>query len=114
MNTLAKELEDLEARRSAGSISDADAALAKQALLQRAPSTGGTDRAGSADASRRGPVGWIMAIVFANFLLTLLVLGGMAAFAYFVLPLTLALPILIIMVLILPVLWLIEWFGDLF
>lgn len=113
MNTLAKELEDLEARRVAGTISQEDADLAKRALLQRGQTVAGEGATGS-DAPRRGLIGWILAGVLANFLLSLAVLGGLAAIAYWLLPPTLAVPAMICLVLILPVLWLLEWLGDLF
>ena len=114
MNTLAKELEDLEARRAAGTISEEDAALAKQALLERGPSQSGAGQGGAGEAPGRGLIGWIMAGVMANLLISIVALGGLAAIAYWLLPATLALPILIGVILILPVLWLIQWFGDMF
>lgn len=115
MKTLAHELEDLAARRAAGTISDEDAALARQALLGRMSGTSDSAPRGRRGTSpRRGPVGWLMAAVLANLLLTLVILCGLAAMAYVLLPLALALPLLILMIFILPLLWLIEWIGDLF
>ena len=111
MNTLAKELEDLETRRASGSISDADAALAKQALLSRASAAPDAPRQSKPN---RGLFGWIIAGVFANLMVSLLVLSGVSAIAFWLLPMAMALPILICAVFILPLLWLLEWIGDLF
>ena len=114
MTTLAQELEELEARRAAGTITEEDAALAREALLDRLSGAGDSPAASRADAQSRGPVNWILAGVVANLLLTLVALAALAAIAYWLLPLALALPLLVVLVFILPVLWLVDWIGDLF
>lgn len=114
MNTLGKELEDLEARRTKGTISDEDAALAKKALLQRHGGAPFSEQPVRNNAQPRGLSGWILAGVLSNLMLSLVVIGGLAAIAYLLLPTALALPLLICLVFILPILWLFEWLGDLF
>jgi hypothetical protein len=110
--TLARELEDIETRRAAGTLTEADAALAKDALLRGAART-------DAPAARDTPPGRsrdsvLIAGLFSNLMLTLVILGGLAAAAYVFIPLTLAMPIMIVLALCLPVIWLWNWVTDLF
>lgn len=106
--TLARELEDIEARRAAGTLTEADAALAKDALLR------GAARDGADPAPRRGRDPVLLAGLFSNLMLTLVILGGLAAAVFMFVPLTLAMPIMIVLALCLPVIWFWDWFTDLF
>ncbi|ABV92126.1 hypothetical protein Dshi_0377 [Dinoroseobacter shibae DFL 12 = DSM 16493] len=101
--TLARELEDIEARRAAGTLTEADAALAKDALLR-----------GADPAPRRGRNPVLLAGLFSNLMLTLVILCGLAAAVFMFVPLTLAMPIMIVLALCLPVIWFWDWFTDLF
>lgn len=104
--TLADELATLEARRREGLISDADAERAKDALLARAT--------GPAEARPNSAVGWMVAGLFSNLFATLLVLVVVGLGIFWMLPMVYAVPALIILVLLLPLLKVMEWFGDLF
>lgn len=106
--TLAHELEDLEARRKAGTLSDADAAVAKHALLSGAAGRGApSERDGAAR-------GLLIAGLFSNALWALVVLGMIAGAAYLFVPLVMAVPVMILCALALPVIWLWDWIGDFF
>ncbi|WP_424976447.1 hypothetical protein [Dinoroseobacter sp. S124A] len=105
--TLARELEDLEARRAAGTLSDADVEMAKDALLRAAAET-------RLATPARGERSLLIAGLASNLLLTLVILALIAAGAYLLAPLTVAVPVMILCALALPVLWLWEWVTDLF
>lgn len=111
--TLARELEDVENRRAAGTLSEADAALAKDALLRGAARNA---ERGEPAAARRGTMrdSVLLAGLFSNLLLTLVILAGIAAAVYMLVPLTLALPIIIVLAMCLPVIWLWDWITGLF
>lgn len=110
--TLARELEDLETRRKAGTLSEADAALAKHALLSGASAPANGPVASNTEP-RRGPSG-LTALLLSNLMFTLVILAALAAMVYVFVPMTLALPIMIVLALCLPFIWLWEWFTDLF
>jgi len=113
MTTLAKELEDLEARRAAGTLSDEDVALAKDALLRRA-----SRDSHSAPAPSHGPDrahrNMLFAGMFSNLMLTVVILAMIAAAAYLFVPMVMAVPIMILCMIALPFIWLWEWVCDLF
>lgn len=113
MTTLAKELEDLEARRAAGTLSDEDVALAKEALLRRASRESIQAPAAPHDAPRTLR-GLLFAGMFSNLMLTLVILAMIAAAAYLFVPLVVAVPLMILCVIALPFIWLWEWVCDLF
>jgi hypothetical protein len=52
--------------------------------------------------------------MFPNLLLTIVILAMLGAMVYIFVPLTLAMPIMIVMALCLPFILLWEWFTDLF
>ncbi|WP_425093920.1 hypothetical protein [Tropicimonas sp. S265A] len=113
--TLARELEDLEARRKAGTLSDEDASRAKEALLRGASGTAARDTLGDRDTAHRGTLRHVIfAGAMSNLLMTIVVLATLAAMVYVFIPLTLAMPIMIVLALCLPFIWLWDWFTDLF
>ena len=105
--TLAQELEDLEARRAAGTLSDADVEMAKDALLRAASETRVTEPA-------RGERSALVIGLASNLMLTVIVLALIAAGAYVLAPLTIAAPVMILCALALPFIWLWDWITDLF
>lgn len=105
--TLAQELEDLEARRAAGTLSDADVEMAKDALLRAAAETRLTEPA-------RGERSVLMVALASHLMLTVIVLALIAAGAYVLAPLAIAAPVMILCALALPFIWLWEWVTDLF
>lgn len=113
--TLAHELEDLEARRRAGTISAEDAARAKETFL----GAGGTINPASAghrpSQSRLdgGMRTWLLAGLLSNSILLLAVIALLALAVYWLLPLAMAGPLLICLIFVLPVFWLMQWFGGL-
>ncbi|MDJ0992996.1 MAG: hypothetical protein QNI90_05440 [Dinoroseobacter sp.] len=113
MTTLAQELEDLEARRAAGTLSDEDVTLAKDALLR------GASRENRQAPTARPPAerslrGLLFAGVFSNLMFTIVILAMIAAAAYLFVPMVLAIPVMILCVIALPFIWLWEWVCDLF
>lgn len=105
--TLARELEDLEARRAAGTLSEADVAMAKDALLRNAADS---------RLSAREPANKSLLIfgLASNLMLTLVILALIAGAAYVFAPLAISAPVMILCILALPFIWLWDWITDLF
>lgn len=113
--TLAHELEDLETRRLAGAISDEDAARAKDALMgARNTINPATAEDGHTGPQRDAAMGkWLLAGLLSNSLLLLAVIALLGFAIYWLLPLAMAGPLLICLIFVMPVFWLMQWFGGL-
>lgn len=113
MTTLAQELEDLEARRAAGTLSEEDVARAKDALLRRASRESFSTPVSPA-ASEAAERNMLFAGVFSNLMFTIIVLAMIAVAAYMFVPLVVAIPVMVLCIIALPFIWLWEWVCDLF
>lgn len=114
MNTLAHELEDLEFRRREGTLTEADVAAAKEALLRRAARDAMASSPPDSQPAERLYRTLLITEVFSNLIFVVILLGGIAAAAYLLLPLGVALPVMIVCAVILPFIKLWDWVCDLF